>query len=95
MAISRGYCPNCDKDVVTETQSPNHLIHLVLSLFTAGLWLPVWIIIALDPKKNCRDCGARASGSRTRAGFDKVIKYAVAGFFSLLILLVILAAFKR
>ena len=25
----------------------NHLLHLVLTLITAGLWLPVWIILAL------------------------------------------------
>lgn len=25
----------------------NHLLHLVLTILTAGLWLPVWIIIAL------------------------------------------------
>ena len=25
----------------------NHLLHLVLTLLTAGLWLPVWIIIAM------------------------------------------------
>lgn len=25
----------------------NHLLHLILSLLTAGLWLPVWIIIAM------------------------------------------------
>lgn len=25
----------------------NHLLHLILTILTAGLWLPVWIIIAL------------------------------------------------
>ncbi|MDV8001421.1 hypothetical protein [Rhodococcus sp. IEGM 1408] len=25
----------------------NHLLHLILTLLTAGLWLPVWIIIAM------------------------------------------------
>ena len=25
----------------------SHLLHLILTILTAGLWLPVWIIIAL------------------------------------------------
>lgn len=25
----------------------NHILHLLLTIFTAGLWLPVWIIIAM------------------------------------------------
>jgi len=28
-------------------QGPNHVLHLLLTVFTAGLWLPVWIIIAI------------------------------------------------
>lgn len=24
----------------------NHALHLILTILTAGLWLPVWIIIA-------------------------------------------------
>ena len=25
-----------------------HLLHLVLSLLTAGLWIPVWVLVALS-----------------------------------------------
>lgn len=25
----------------------NHVLHLLLTIFTGGLWLPVWIILAL------------------------------------------------
>jgi hypothetical protein len=25
----------------------NHLLHLVITLFTCGLWLPVWVILAI------------------------------------------------
>lgn len=25
----------------------NHVLHLLLTIFTAGLWLPVWIILAM------------------------------------------------
>ena len=26
---------------------PNHVLHLLLTLITAGLWLPVWLLIAM------------------------------------------------
>ncbi|KAA0919983.1 hypothetical protein FQ137_06585 [Dietzia sp. ANT_WB102] len=29
-----------------QTKRVNHGLHLVLSILTAGLWLPVWIILA-------------------------------------------------
>lgn len=25
---------------------PNHILHLLLSVVTCGLWIPIWIIIA-------------------------------------------------
>ena len=27
-------------------QRPNHVLHLLLSVFTAGIWLPFWLIIS-------------------------------------------------
>lgn len=30
--------------VQADRRRPNHLLHLVLTILTAGLWLPVWII---------------------------------------------------
>ncbi|WP_078344726.1 DUF2510 domain-containing protein [Mycobacteroides chelonae] len=32
---------------VIVNQGPNHLLHLILTLLTCGLWIPVWIIIAI------------------------------------------------
>ena len=29
------------------TKRVNHVLHLILTLLTAGLWLPIWIILAL------------------------------------------------
>jgi len=29
------------------TAGPNHALHLVLTLLTCGMWLPVWLIIAI------------------------------------------------
>lgn len=35
----------------TET---NHILHLLLSIVTAGLWLPVWILASLNNAGNRR-----------------------------------------
>ncbi len=41
--------------------TPNHILHLVLSLFTCGLWLPVWLIIVLASigGYRCSKCGSK------------------------------------
>jgi hypothetical protein len=26
----------------------SHLLHLVLSIFTAGIWVPVWVLVSLS-----------------------------------------------
>jgi len=28
--------------------STSHLLHLVLSVITAGMWVPVWILVAIS-----------------------------------------------
>ena len=47
--------PNCshievqtaEVDQLTKGHSVNHSLHLLLSVFTLGLWLPVWLVVAL------------------------------------------------
>lgn len=29
---------------------PNHIAHAIVSILTGGLWLPVWLIIAIRNK---------------------------------------------
>lgn len=37
-----------DYQAVVVTGKPtNHILHLLLSIFTLGLWIPVWIILAI------------------------------------------------
>jgi len=33
--------------VLVRGKRPNHILHLLLSIFTLGLWIPVWIFLAL------------------------------------------------
>lgn len=58
-------CTTCGQPTVHTVQTPNHLLHLLLSIFTAGLWLLVWIVLAAkSPKPVCTVC---ASGKPTIA----------------------------
>lgn len=41
-----------DKIEILQKQT-SHVLHLLLSLITAGLWLPIWLLVA------CSNCSAR------------------------------------
>ncbi|KKN68331.1 hypothetical protein LCGC14_0452070 [marine sediment metagenome] len=56
-----GYCKVCDKNVLVWRKGTNHILHLILSLLTFGLWLPVWIFISIKIGGwKCSTCGVRA-----------------------------------
>jgi hypothetical protein len=48
--IAQGYRVESQSDfqaVVVKGKRPNHLLHLILSLITLGVWLIVWITLSL------------------------------------------------
>jgi len=52
------FCKHCEGKKVTIRNSINHLLHLLLSVFSAGLWLPVWLFISvIRPHFKCTTCG--------------------------------------
>lgn len=40
--------PTPGQVVMVRGKRPNHILHLLLSLVTFGLWLPVWLVIGLS-----------------------------------------------
>jgi hypothetical protein len=38
--------------VVVTGSAPNHVVHVLLLIFTCGLWLPLWILIAATQKEH-------------------------------------------
>lgn len=56
--IDKGYCQHCG-DVKVEINTPNHILHLFLTLFTGGIWIIVWLFM-LDNVR-CSKCGSKAS----------------------------------
>lgn len=55
------YCKHCGTQRLGQAPSPNHILHLLLSVFTAGLWIPVWLIIAATSSSgyHCTHCGGK------------------------------------
>ncbi len=54
-----GECLVCQRRVVVFRKIANHLLHLVLSLFTAGFWVLIWLLAAMSPGPwRCAACGS-------------------------------------
>lgn len=59
--INQRYCPTCGRRVLGIRERPNHILHLLLSVVTAGLWLIVWLFLGLSYAKepwHCPYCGS-------------------------------------
>lgn len=52
-------CQNCHQLRLHTRNVPNHLVHALVSLFLCGLWLPIWIIVAIVSTEpfRCNMCG--------------------------------------
>jgi len=40
--------------VLVRGHRPNHLLHLILSIVTLGLWIPVWIVLSIVKRERHR-----------------------------------------
>jgi len=50
-------CPRCKKKVQYHFDPVNHRKQLLLTIFTLGMWLPMWLAVAFSPTKLCNECG--------------------------------------
>ena len=57
------FCKSCQGKRMAQAPSPNHILHLLLTLITFGLWLPIWILVSLfsGGQFHCTHCGNRVS----------------------------------
>ena len=58
----------------TPLTSEQHILHLLISVFTAGLWVPIWIIRSVQGNRrllppDCHRCGLPAA-RHVREGAD-------------------------
>ncbi len=66
--ISRLYCPQCRSQTVHEAKDVSHVLHLILSVLTGGLWLPIWLWYGLGGSRvyHCRQCGSEYRSTLSR-----------------------------
>lgn len=43
--------PTPGQVVMVHGRRPNHILHLLLTVVTLGLWLPIWILVAVTSKE--------------------------------------------
>ncbi|WP_018878948.1 zinc ribbon domain-containing protein [Thioalkalivibrio sp. ALE9] len=54
------YCKVCRQDTVHFQPSTSHVLHLLLSIVTFGVWLIVWVLIGMNnaSQAQCSKCGS-------------------------------------
>jgi hypothetical protein len=56
----RKFCKECNKFVFAERPGVNHILHLILTLLTFGIWLIVWIGVSVKIGGwKCPICGSK------------------------------------
>lgn len=55
--------------IIIQDDKPNHLLHLILSLLTMGLWIPVWFLVAMKYRLKKQNRAARSVGNSFMTGF--------------------------
>lgn len=55
-----GYCGECQEKRVVYRPGTNHILHLLLSLVTAGFWLIIWFCCSVKfGGWRCATCGSQ------------------------------------
>lgn len=61
-----GHCPTCDKPRTATKEKINHILHLILSVITVGVWIPVWLLLLLfnfGKSFRCTSCGTKVNAN--------------------------------
>ncbi|KON79399.1 hypothetical protein PA01_12710 [Azoarcus sp. PA01] len=54
-----GLCKACGKRTVVFRKGTNHVLHLILTILTAGVWLIVWFGVSVKfGGWRCTECGS-------------------------------------
>lgn len=64
--VERMWCDDCQDWQAAVSPGPNHILHLLLTLVTGGIWIIVWIFAGLVSDFRCRECGSGAVSPRSR-----------------------------
>ena len=64
---SRRHCHSCGQFRLFQKQRINHVLHLLLTVLSGGLWVVVWLVLGirnLDAPFVCPICGEGSRESR-------------------------------
>ncbi len=55
------FCPMCQAHTMATATTPNHVLHLLLTIFTFGLWLFIWPLVIAGKMGGyrCTKCGSK------------------------------------
>lgn len=57
---SSKWCRSCKKQVLVRRPGTNHLLHLILSVVTAGVWVIIWLLSCVRfGGWRCSQCGRK------------------------------------
>lgn len=60
MKYTSGFCKLCESRNKLERKSPNHILHTLLSVISAGFWIPMWALISVWTNPwTCSKCGTK------------------------------------
>jgi len=66
-----GFCTVCKEQRKFERRSQNHILHLLLTLCTCGLWLLVWMAVRKG-KWMCGQCGSQLNTAVWKLAPEKI-----------------------
>ena len=59
---STGFCQVCNKNMLLRRKGTNHILHLILSLITGGLWIIIWVLVTIKVGGwRCTTCGTKSA----------------------------------
>lgn len=59
------FCSTCNEQTLAQRPGTNHILHLILSVITGGIWLLVWIGVSVKVGGwRCGKCGGTSFGAR-------------------------------
>ena len=55
------HCKRCKQMTMHLIPGTSHVLHVILSIITAGLWLPVWLLVHWNNRtwSQCSSCGRK------------------------------------
>ena len=53
------FCKTCNKTTLHIQPSTSHVLHLLLAVVTMGIWIPIWVLMAVNNNNQgqCTACG--------------------------------------